>query len=62
MKQQQPPHDLSSPGWLKDWTEVRAFLPSASSLRTQTLKLDGEKLDGKEEEEDKGPTKSGDSE
>jgi hypothetical protein len=36
--------------------DERGFEPPASSLRKQTLKLDGEKPDGKEEEEEKGPT------
>jgi hypothetical protein len=38
--------------------DEKEFEPSASSLRTQTLKLDGVKLDEKEEEGQKGPTNS----
>jgi hypothetical protein len=38
--------------------DERGFEPPASSLRTQTAKLEGAKLDEKEEEGEKGPTNS----
>jgi hypothetical protein len=39
--------------------DERGFEPPASSLRKQTLELDGAKLNEKEQDEEKGPTKSG---
>jgi len=42
----------------KNLVDVTGFEPATSCLQKQTLKLDGAKLDEKEEEEQKGPTNS----
>lgn len=58
-KKLQSPQGLSALRRLKDLVDEILFEPPASSLRKQKLKLDGAKLDEKDEDAEKSPTNSG---
>jgi hypothetical protein len=46
-------------GIVRDLVDEKGFEPSASSLRKQTVKLDGEEPSEAELEREEGPTNSG---